>query len=315
MGTTAGASVDLRLGQIAVIVADARLTMEAYRQRLGWGPWTMIDLAPPLFEHLEVGGESREFGTRLALADIDGLMFEVCQPHWGEGPHRLHLDEHGPGIHHLRVSRHDADGAEIWPGEPSDEYGFPVVASGRVMQDTQRWAYLDGRRSVGTVLEVIRGTVDIEAIPHERWPAAESAAPRERARIRKVTTVVSDLDAAVDGYVAELGLDGWQQADEAQERALSQAVGPVRAAYGSLGEIEVELCQPLTGAGLYGEFLTTNGPGVHHFAVSLADVATPDDVRARLPFATVVEGETPRGRFVQLDARAELGTVVEAIVD
>ncbi len=95
--------------------------------------------------------------------------------------------------------------------------------------------------------------------------------------------IVNDLDSAMDDFITNFG-DTFFQFEVNQESArLSTGSSGflLRLAIGQLGLNLVELIQPVSGDTLYSRRLAEQGPGLHHLAFSVTDLA-----RARNQFDT-----------------------------
>src|SRR3954469_25774460 len=84
------------------------------------------------------------------------------------------------------------------------------------------------------------------------------------ARIDHIGVAVSDLDAALKLYGADLDL-----AEVHRETVQAQGVEAVLL---DVGENHVELLRPLDADTPVGKFLAKNGPGLHHVAYQTADI-------------------------------------------
>ena len=91
--------------------------------------------------------------------------------------------------------------------------------------------------------------------------------------IHHVGVAVADLDESIELYRSALGA-------ELLHRARSDRDG-LEAAFMSTGVGEVELLSPTTPDSPVGKFLAKRGPGLHHVAYGVPDVAKAlDDARA-----------------------------------
>ncbi len=88
--------------------------------------------------------------------------------------------------------------------------------------------------------------------------------------------IVNDLEAAMDGYIANLGYSFFQF--EVNEGNASLSVGSasftLRLAIGQLGLNLIELIQPVSGDTLYSRRLDEDGPGLHHLAFAVDELTT-----------------------------------------
>jgi methylmalonyl-CoA epimerase len=84
-------------------------------------------------------------------------------------------------------------------------------------------------------------------------------------RVSHLGFAVRDLDAAVDLYRDVFGL-------ELEHRWIAEA-DRMEAASFRLGDLEIELMQPLEADSPIGRFLDRRGEGVHHVAYKVEDVA------------------------------------------
>ncbi len=87
----------------------------------------------------------------------------------------------------------------------------------------------------------------------------------------------------------------------------------IRQAFVQLGDVEVELIQPLEGRSGYSDFLDQTGGGIHHVLFEVSDI---DPVIQELAKSgvTVLQSGTgirPGTRWVLLDSREMLGFYVE----
>jgi methylmalonyl-CoA/ethylmalonyl-CoA epimerase len=87
-------------------------------------------------------------------------------------------------------------------------------------------------------------------------------------RIQHIGLAVKDLDAAIAIYERAFGLS-------VEHRERSEAEG-IEAAMFCVGDVGIELIQPLSDDSPVGKFIARRGEGVHHVAFAV------DDVRAEL---------------------------------
>jgi catechol 2,3-dioxygenase-like lactoylglutathione lyase family enzyme len=87
----------------------------------------------------------------------------------------------------------------------------------------------------------------------------------------------------------------------------------IRQAFVQLGDVEVELIQPLEGRSGYSDFLDQTGGGIHHvlFEVSDIDPVIQDLAKSGVTVLQSGTGIRPGTRWVLLDTREMLGFYVE----
>jgi len=92
-------------------------------------------------------------------------------------------------------------------------------------------------------------------------------------RIHHVGVAVADLDASIALYVSALGAElVWRQVNEKEG---------LEAAFLRTGEGEIELMSATRQDSPIGKFLAKRGPGLHHVAYGVIDIAKAlDDARA-----------------------------------
>jgi catechol 2,3-dioxygenase-like lactoylglutathione lyase family enzyme len=103
-----------------------------------------------------------------------------------------------------------------------------------------------------------------------------SAKPTFR-KILQVGLVVKDSEATARRYWKEFGIGPWRfyTLDPSNTPGMSFRGKPVkhafRAALASIGDVTLELIEPLTGSSVYAEHLATRGEGLHHLAFAVED--------------------------------------------
>jgi methylmalonyl-CoA/ethylmalonyl-CoA epimerase len=106
--------------------------------------------------------------------------------------------------------------------------------------------------------------------------------------VHHVGIAVADLDAAIAAYAALFGA-------EVDHRALVEDQG-VEAASLEVGGGRVELLRPLADDSPVGRFLVKRGPGLHHLAFAVADIAAELE-RLRADGVQLIDEAPRRGLF------------------
>ncbi|MGH3561330.1 MAG: VOC family protein [Mycobacterium sp.] len=128
----------------------------------------------------------------------------------------------------------------------------------------------------------------------------------------QIAWVTHDLDATETALTGLLGVKKWVRMPEVHfgpdscsyRGRPADFVASISLSY--LGDMQLELIQPVRGENIYSDFLRDNGPGLHHICVEAAD---PESFAAMLAAATehgaraVQQGVMPGGiRFAYVSA-------------
>jgi catechol 2,3-dioxygenase-like lactoylglutathione lyase family enzyme len=124
-------------------------------------------------------------------------------------------------------------------------------------------------------------------------------------RVDQIAVLVPDLDAAMDAYIATLGVRF--RVFEANERTStfsgSSARFRIRIAVALVGLSSIELIQPVSGVTLYSKHLESHGAGVHHMAVHVDDLAKARKPVAARGYELILEGQIHGlGKFAYFEA-------------
>lgn len=141
--------------------------------------------------------------------------------------------------------------------------------------------------------------------------------------INQVALVVEDLDAAVRRYWERFGIGPWRIYTY-QTPLLKQMTYRgrphdyrMRLALAQMGDVMIELIQPLSDENIYVEHLRRKGPGLHHVGVVVpsVDEAVTDAERAGFRVLQSGRGHGLRGdgAFTYMDTEDVLGMIVEFI--
>lgn len=89
-------------------------------------------------------------------------------------------------------------------------------------------------------------------------------------KINQVAIVVEDLDKALRVFNDEYGIGPWEiyyinkETTKKMKRNEEEKDFEYKVAMCNLGDVELELTQPIDENSIYSEFLKENGPGLHH---------------------------------------------------
>ncbi|MCG2659261.1 MAG: VOC family protein [Kiritimatiellae bacterium] len=131
----------------------------------------------------------------------------------------------------------------------------------------------------------------------------------------QICIVVRDLDRAIT-YYERLGLGPFVK-PEINYTDISYHGRPVTAkwimGFCSLGQIEMELAQPVSGPNIYQDFLEMKGEGIHHLGFDVKDMDERLERYAKMGIKILQSGRTPHGGFAHLDTTAIGGVIFEII--
>jgi len=131
----------------------------------------------------------------------------------------------------------------------------------------------------------------------------------------QIGILVPDLEAAMDGYVATLGLKF--QVFEVDESAgsFSGSSAHFRTRFGvaQVGLSSIELIQPVSGTTIHSEHLRTRGPGIHHIGIYVPSLTTARKALERRGYTALMEGKIRRlGKFAYFEA-PDMHCIVEPL--
>lgn len=132
----------------------------------------------------------------------------------------------------------------------------------------------------------------------------------------QVGIVVHDIDRAIEYYKDTLGLGPFVKLDIkfADVQYYGKPVDSFwKLAFCSLGPVEFELIEPVTGPSLYHDFLKEKGEGLHHIGFDVKDFDAKLELCGKLGIKVLQMGRTPVGGFAYLDTGKVGGTIFELI--
>ncbi len=140
-------------------------------------------------------------------------------------------------------------------------------------------------------------------------------------RIFQIGIVVPDLNAALKGWTDIYGVGPWtvythsdEYLTEVRRREdLCAEKFKFRCALAMVGDLQVELIQPVYGMPVYQDFILKTGGGVHHLKEKLEGTALEERLAelARRGCETVFSGNFYGSLFAYADTRAALGLIME----
>jgi methylmalonyl-CoA/ethylmalonyl-CoA epimerase len=84
-------------------------------------------------------------------------------------------------------------------------------------------------------------------------------------------------------------------------------------AFFSVGQVQIELIEPLGGASTWQEALDTKGEGVHHIAFWVEGMQKSVDFLKSRGIPMVQRGDMGEGQYAYFDAEAQLGVTLELL--
>jgi hypothetical protein len=144
---------DGQLDQIGIVVSDTEKVAASFHTLLGIGPFEYFELpGDEPDDTAEYYGKSADWKIKIAFAQSGPLGLELIQPLSGKSIFKDFLDEHGPGLHHLRYLVPDVEKCIL----DVEKKGFQIISKGKGAHKNSRWAYIDTSDILDGVLIEIR---------------------------------------------------------------------------------------------------------------------------------------------------------------
>ncbi len=138
-------------------------------------------------------------------------------------------------------------------------------------------------------------------------------------RIIQIGVVVKDIEKSSRAYAELLGIDvpKWELTDpvEKSHTEYKGKLSPARAklAFFQLGNIVIELIEPVAGPSTWQEYLETKGEGVHHIAFEVKDVEKKIAGLKAIGIPLIQRGDYTGGCYSYLDGGPKLGVILELL--
>lgn len=267
--------------QICILVDDLDTAMKNYWENFGIGPWDVRHFTPDTVRDFYVRKQpvQEDFDFICAVTWEGDMEYELIQPLKGPNIYWEHLEKFGSGLHHFKVVIPDDDELAAYVKE-LEEKGLEVTQTGWIDNDVHY--YVNSYDKLGLTLELGNGGKIGEA--EEVYPSKDAERPvAHRQNIRQIALVVDDVEKYMQNYAYYLGIDGWDVRHFTPEKVRDFYVEGEHITEGFdficavkwVGDMELELIQPVKGPNIYWKFLEQHGPGLHH----LKDVYPDDEIK------------------------------------
>ena len=153
------------LDQIGIVVHDVVAFTQQLTRLFGLGPfrifeWPLEGVDPKATYH----GQPGNYRLLLAFATLGKIQLEIVQPLEGQNIYSDFLRDHGPGLHHFRLTIPEFDSAI----NSMKAAGIENIASGTGMHVGSEWAYFDTTRILEGVTVELRTRLE-EAGGEGNW--------------------------------------------------------------------------------------------------------------------------------------------------
>ena len=311
--------------QIGFVVRDVVKMAKRYAEIFGVGPWKFIEgRARDFILHGETL-RNKDCGLRLALVDLGKIQLELIQPLYGPSTHMSFLKEQGEGIHHVSfgaVEGHD----QIISGLTARGIGIEMQG---LAGDVDTFTYLATQKTLGTIFEIVNPAISRARGNLRPWGTYENpgdgAIDIQGKEIKQLGIVVENAEETARNYWELLGVGPWTLIDFKPPHLTDVTLHGIaihdhvnlhtRAALAQLGDLQIELLEPVKGPSTYMEFLKTRGQGIHHVSFDRIDdhdemISGFNRIGIELESTGLLGGSIT---FTYLSSQKDLGTIFEAL--
>jgi hypothetical protein len=261
--------------QVSIVVKDLQKTIEAYWNILSIGPWAIFESESPRIPDLKYHGKPTGSKYRAALVQAGPIELELVEAIEGDPLYQGWIDKHGEGLHHLKFVPEDVAQTE----KILNEMGFPTVLGGR--SGSYQYAYfkISPLRCIWEISNRSRHDGPPQgATFYPEDPKAKSLAKVRVTGIKQVGVAVKDAIRTAENYWNILGIGPWEIRDWGSHVLYDRTYhgkpswARERLAHAYLGDLELELVQPVEGDSIYQDWIDKHGEGINHLKFLCDDV-------------------------------------------
>lgn len=135
----------------------------------------------------------------------------------------------------------------------------------------------------------------------------------------QIGLIVRDVEATAQAYAALLGVDvpEWSLTGPVEEAHTRYRGEPTEAraklAFFRLGDLQIELIEPVGGPSTWREFLDLHGEGVHHIAFLVDGMREQVATLEAHGMPLVQRGDYTGGRYAYIDGSKQLKVILELL--
>ncbi len=144
---------EYRIDQIGVVVVDVDATIKQFNKLFGICNFEIINY-PDATKEKETfyKGKSACFSIKVGFVNLRFIDLELIQPLSGESIYLDFLNEHGPGIHHFRISLGNKDFNYVCSHLKQE--GIEILSQGPGVRSKSKWIVFATREYLGTDIEL-----------------------------------------------------------------------------------------------------------------------------------------------------------------
>ena len=135
--------------QVAIVVRDIEAKARAWARILSLPMPAIVVTDPVEVAQTEYRGQPSPGRAKLAFFQLGQVSLELIEPIGGPSTWQEHLDAHGESLHHIAFHIQGMQDKLAY----LDGNGIPLVQRGEYTGG--RYAYADGTKVLGTVLELL----------------------------------------------------------------------------------------------------------------------------------------------------------------
>lgn len=146
-----------------------------------------------------------------------------------------------------------------------------------------------------------------------------TSVPLSDNRIIQIGLVVQNIEEATQAWSRLLGVEPPEMIitdpPELSHTEYKQQSTPARAkiVFIQLGQVTLELIEPIGGPSTWRDQLDAHGPSLHHIAFEVKGMAEQVEKLADYGLQLLQRGDYSGGRYAYMDGRSPLGAVVELL--
>jgi hypothetical protein len=344
-------SIFTGISQVAIVTYNFEKTVSNLVKYLGIGPFKCWHYKPPMLFNSKLYGQDNYCTLKVAIAFVGKMQIEVIQPLEGQSLYQEYLSTHGEGIQHLLLDTGKLSleqsiqklaavncvvDQEAMLNMPIQIGFFYLPSTPRFLANllNPKFVYINTEAQEKTTYELLKlppfisfktGITLAKAdycIPEKNNKINSSLANNFIDKIFKIGIITADIEKTIYNYVEQLGISNWRiyhldntKLSHTQIRG-KNANFSIKSAVTYVGDILLEIVQPLEGQSIYQELLEKHGEGANYIGVSSDKLSFSEliDHFSKLGFSSAMSGKLKNAYdFTWLDTKDIAKMMIEVV--